>query len=243
MTRQMRRLTLTCVLLGAATAALADDLEAVEKRIVEAWGKHKSMTAKITTVNHVQAGDMTIDAKGEGTLETSRQGDKQFIRMELKNTMVRKTGEQETKMDQPTTLIADGEFAYTTNEAMGKPMVVKTKIDSMMTGEPKALLEQFRKQYELKLMPEETLDGRKVFVIAGTPKEKATMPGMPVKMVLNFDQEHGVLLKVAGLAEDGKPVSTMAYSDVKFDVKLDPDRFKFKVPEGVEVMDRTSDKP
>lgn len=228
---------------GCGDGGAADDLEAVEKRIVEAWGKHKSMTAKITTANHMQAGDTTIDAKGEGTIETAREGDKQFIRMELKNTMVRKTGEQESKMDQPTTVIADGEFAYTTSEAMGRPMVVKTKIDSTMTGEPKAILDQFRKLYELKLMPEETLDGRKVFVIAGTPKEKAPVPGAPVKMVLNFDQEHGVLLKAAGLAEDGKPMSTMAYSDVKFDVKLDPDRFKFKAPEGVEIIDRASTKP
>jgi len=243
MTRQMRRLALTCVMLGVAAAALADDLESVEKRIVEAWGKHKSMTAKIVTSNHMEMGDMVIDGKGDGTLETQREGDKQLIHMELKNAMTRKAGGQETKMDQAMTLIADGEFAYTSSDAMGKPTVVKTKIDAMMTGEPKALLAEFRKQNELKLLPEDSVDGRKVFVIEATPKEKRAAPGAPVKMILNFDQEHGVMVKSAALTEDGKPVNTMTYSDVKFDVKVDPDRFKFKAPEGVEIIDRTSDKP
>ena len=243
MTSQMRRLTMTCVLLGAATAALADDLEAAEKRIVEAWGKHKSMSAKIATTNHMEMGDMVMDGKGEGTLEMQREGDKQFIRMELKNAMTRKAGGQETKTDQAMTLIADGEFAYTSSDAMGKPVVVKSKIDPMMTSEPKALLAELRKQNDLKLLPEDKVDGQKVFVIEATPKEKKASPGAPAKMVLSFDQEHGVMVKSTALSEDGKPVNTMTYSDLKYDVKIDADRFKFKAPEGVQVIDSTGEKP
>ena len=106
-------------------------------------------------------------------LEMQREGDKQFIRMELKNAMTRKAGGQETKTDQAMTLIADGEFAYTSSDAMGKPVVVKSKIDPMMTSEPKALLAELRKQNDLKLLPE----GRVQIFSAGTPVIRSTRCG------------------------------------------------------------------
>jgi outer membrane lipoprotein-sorting protein len=235
----IRPIAAAALVFGLCTAVFAEDLESVEKQIAAAWAKHKSMTAKMTSESHFEMGDMKVESKAEGTLETAREGDKQFLRMEMKTTMTRKSGDQESRMEQNTSIVADGEFAYTTTDNAGQTIVMKTKIDPLMTGEPKGLLDQLRKEYELKLLPDDTVGGRKTWVIQATPQKEDVPPGMPSRFVLHFDQEHGVLIKHGSVTADGKPVSTTTYSDLKFDVKVDPERFKFKKPEGAQIIDRT----
>ena len=239
MTKRVVFVTLAAVALGLTATAVADDLTSVEKRITEAWNKHKSMSAKLTQATHVEMGTTVMDMKGEGTLEMTRTGDKILARVELKSTVMSKSGDQENKSEQPMTTIIDGEFAYTVSEAMGQKMAFKNKIDPMMVGEPKATLEQFRKTNELNLLPDETLDGKKVFVIEAGSKDKTAGAGVPSKVVCYFDQESGIMVKMTMLGADDKPMTTVTYTDIKLDPKIDPDRFKFTAPEGVKVIDQT----
>jgi outer membrane lipoprotein-sorting protein len=58
-----------------------------------------------------------------------------------------------------------------------------------------------------------------------------------------YSQEHGVPVKSVMYGPDGKPITTMTFSDYKFDVKIDPQRFVFKAPEGVQVIDQTAQQP
>ncbi|MCK4343202.1 MAG: outer membrane lipoprotein carrier protein LolA [Phycisphaerae bacterium] len=235
----MRLLALAGLGLGFTSAALAEDLAAVEKKITADWHKHKSMTAKITAETHMEMGTMTMDMKGAGTLEVMRTGDKILVRMETNNTITQVIGGEETKLEQPSTIIVDGEFTYSVDEAMGQKRAIKQKIDPAITGEPKAMFERFRKDNELKLLPEESIDGKKVFVIAVTPKQPPAMPGVPAKTHIYFDQQNGCLVKMVEFDADDKVMTTMTYTDIKLDVKLDPERFKFVAPEGVKVMDLT----
>jgi outer membrane lipoprotein-sorting protein len=239
MTSWMRRAVVVALGLAFSATVLAEDLESVTKRLGTAWGKHKSVTAKMTMTNHMEMGDMKVDGKGDGTYEVQHDGDKIKVHMEMKGASVRKTGEKEDKFEQATTVVVDGEFAYTLSDMMGQKMAVKTKPDPLMSGDPKALLEQLGKDNALKLLPDETVDGHKAFVIQATPKEAATsMPSMNTKVVVYFDQENGVVLKVVAGTDD-KMANTTTYTDYKFDTDIAPDHFKFKAPEGVEVMDQT----
>nr|HPM25555.1 hypothetical protein [Phycisphaerae bacterium] len=104
-------LTLTVLagcLFGFTTAALAeDDLEAVQRRIIEAWRKHKSLTANIVMSSRLQLGESVVDGMGTGTYEFLKQGDKLLSRLEIRSTLVQKQGTEERKIEQAMTSISD----------------------------------------------------------------------------------------------------------------------------------------
>jgi outer membrane lipoprotein-sorting protein len=217
-----------------ATALWADELVAAEKQICQGWDACKSLTAKVATDSRIDAGGTIMESKGTGMIELLRKGGKLCMRMELKTTMPQPAGGDE-KVEQSMLSIMDGEYNWTLSETMGQKMAMKTKPDPRATGDPKALFEELRKDNELKLLPEETVDGKKTFVIEATPKDKAA----GTKSLLYFDKERGAMLKMVTLSADGKPMWTMTYSDVKYDADISPDRFVFKAPPDVEVQDMT----
>lgn len=242
----MKRVGLIAVL-GAlfgwsAVFASAEDLDSVQKKIVEAWNKHKSLTAKLTTVTQMDLGGGTsMNGTGQGTYEFMKQGGKLLSRLELNNTIVQKQGGDETKLEQQLLMISDGETSHTLSNVFGERRAVKSRVPAHQTGEPKALFERLRQENVVKLLPDSTVDGRKVYVIELTPKRLA--PGFPQKQILSFDQESGFMLKIEGRGENDLPLTAMTYGDIKLDQAIDPDRFKFTLPAGVELIDDTLTAP
>jgi outer membrane lipoprotein-sorting protein len=224
----------------SALAWAADDLPTVEKKIVEAWNKHKSGTCKVDTVTHIETPEYRMDTKSTGTHEYLRRGDKVLSHMVLKSETTSKVGDQETKTDQQVTMVIDGDYAWTLNEMSGQKTATKADADPKMTGEPKAMFEELHKDHELTLLPDETLDGKKVFVIEAAPKQKTA--GSKSKMVLYIDQGSGMAVKTVMFDDAGKPMMTATITDVKLDVDINPDQFVFKAPAGVEVQDMTAKK-
>jgi hypothetical protein len=244
MRKTVRMVWLAGAVLGLSfIPARADELDAVQKKICEAWAKHKSITAKITLEQRFELGGMVLQTKGDGIFECMRKGDKTLSRTELKLTTTQKFGDEEKKMDQEMLSIVDEQYSYTLSssdfEGQKRTIAVKGEIDPQMNPDPQVMFKRVAQDHDLKLMPEEAIDGKKVFVIAATPKEKMESPAAPAKNLFYFLQEAGVLTKVVGVGQDDKPLQTMTYSDFKFDVDLKPERFEFKAPEGVEVIDQT----
>lgn len=232
------------VLLGFGAAALADELEAVEKRLQEAWSKHKSFTAKLQITQHIDLAGTVMDGQGNGSVEVQRQGDKTLVRMEMKQTMTNKTTEGETKSEHSILMVTDGEFTYSLSEFGGQKTVTKAKADPTTTGDPKVAFDDLRKRkFTLKLLPEETVGGRKVFVIEATPSAPEPGPMGMGKARYCFDQESGIPIQIIMLGADDKPMSTTAYTDLKIDPTIDPEHFKFTPPPGVQVIDQTGAKP
>lgn len=241
MRAHVRMAVLVGVLLGSGALTLADDLESVEKKLISAWDSHKSISAKLTVSNHMGG----MEGTGQGTYEYVRAGDKLMLHVEMTTAMVQKMGDQEMKMDQSTLMVVDGEFAYTLitrkSPAMGldQTMAAKSDIEPSMSGAPKYMFTQLRETNTLKLLPEQTIDGRKVFVIEASQTAETGMPGGTYRTVLCLCQETGMAVKTETFDADGKSVSTMAFSDIKVDQDIDPARFKWVAPEGVEVVDQT----
>ncbi|MGD8453952.1 MAG: outer membrane lipoprotein-sorting protein [Phycisphaerae bacterium] len=239
MIRRVGLALLTGALLAVIVApALGEDLPTIEKKVIESWQKHRSMTAKINLTTHMEMPGMAMDGKGSGIVEVMKKENKIYLRMELKNEMTQKMGEEESKMEQEMTTIIDGEYAHTLTDMMGQKMAVKTAIDPKMTGDPTLLFEDLKKNYELKVLPDETVESVKTYVIEATPKDKAENAGMS-KMTLYFSQDNGVQIKMVMFDANGQPMTTFTYSDIKLDVDINPDRFVFKAPPGVQVMDQT----
>jgi outer membrane lipoprotein-sorting protein len=222
-------------------AVVADELEKVEKKLAEGWKKHKSMTAKFTMVTKMEQPGFAMESTSKGTQETMRKGEQLLFHTEMTTTTVQKVGDQESKSESKMTVVCDGTHTYTLSEMMGQKTAVKSKVNPQSVGDPEATFEFLRKDYTLKLLPEETVEGRKTFVIEATPKQ--TQPMGPGKSVYFFLQDEGALVKMVASDQAGKPMTTMTYSDIKFDVKIDPQRFVFKAPEGVQVMDQTAVQP
>lgn len=224
---------------GFVALAHAETLEEVQKKIVAAAEKVKSYSSDLNMVMEMKSEAMTMDSKGQGTFEFMRDGNKMKSRMELKSTGMVKFGDQETKNDSTVLSISDGEYNYVLNDQAGTKTAVKTKVEPQSTGiATKELFDIWAKEHDLKLMPDEKVDGKDAYVIEATPKK----PGGG-KLINYFAKDSGLLVKMVTLTPEGKPMQTLSYSNVKLNPDIKPDRFVFKAPEGVEVRDMSSMKP
>ena len=229
---RIRLATLVLSLLAVSSSAIAaDTLESVEKKITEQWSKLKSLSAKTTMDMNMQGMSM----KSEGTIEYMTRDGKELFRMDM--TMKQSMGGQE--MDGSMYTIADGQFVYAVTEMMGQKMAMKQKPDAFQGAVGgKQMFEDMRKNNELKLLPDEKVDGQGTFVIEAKPKPTGPKPYSHSKMF--FAKDTGIMVKMVGVGADGQEVMTMKVSDVKRDAKIDADRFVFKAPDGVQVMDMTA---
>jgi len=224
MTKRMILLTTMIIAVGLAglgRAAAADTLESVEKQLLEKWGQVQTMSAKVTIEGVMP--NMTAN----GAYELMKKGDKSLFRMELS------FGEQVSQ-----TMIGDGDFVYGVMERMGQTQALKAKPDDAQAMDAGSQLRALRKTHELKLLPDQSIDGQTTCVIEATPKE----PGGG-KTITHFAKETGIMLRVITQDATGDPAWTMTMSDVKTNAKIDPSRFVFTAPPGVQVMDMTNSRP
>lgn len=176
-----------------------------------------------------------------GTIEWKRAGDKTKFRTEMKGTTTQNMGGTENKMDVSVLMVSNGDFVYTLSEQMGQKMATKQKPDPAMAGEPKKLFEKVKEENNIKILPEETVDGRSAVVLEVSPKTPDQSP--VAKSLMYFDKETGINIKVVGKDKDGKEVFVNTVSDIKTNVDIPDDKFTFTAPEGVQVMDMTGSMP
>lgn len=212
----------------------ADTLENVEKQIVDANDKVKSMSGKLTSKGEMSMGGTSMTNLAEGTFEYVRQGDKMRYRIDMKNSMA----QGDMKMDSTNQLICDGDAVLLIQDQGGMKQGRKMKPEGSMQLSAKQIFDEMKKENDLKLLPDETIDGKPAFTIEATPKTANPM-GL-TKMVMNFSKENGVFLKQVGFDKDGKAIQTTTFTDLKVNPEIDPKRFELIVPEGVNVIDMTA---
>lgn len=217
----------------APAASFADDkLDAVVKELEKAWGEFESMTADITINTSMQG----MTNKQTGTIEFDHKGGKYRYRMDMKT----ETDMNGQKMTSTQTMVSDGDYIYTLSEAMGQKHATKMKpLPGQMTAPVgKEMFDSLEKQYELKVLPDESVDGDAAYVIEAKPKQNMGSPTTTMKMY--FVKKHGIMVKTLGLDASGAENMSMLYKNIKVNPKIDPSRFVFKAPEGVQVMDMTN---
>jgi outer membrane lipoprotein-sorting protein len=225
----------------------ADAVEEVEKKLIEAHSKLKSYTSKTKTVqNFDMPGGNKMSSDYGGTVEWKRDGEKQMFRTEMKGTTNQSMAGKDNKMDVSVLMVSDGEFLYTLSEqkpadAPGQKMATKQKPDSAMTGDPKKLFEKIHSDNTINMLPEEKVDGVSSIVFEVIPKN--TAEGPVAKSVMYFAKDTGINVKVVGKDKEGKDVFTNTSTDIKVNADIPNDRFVFKAPEGVQVMDMTGATP
>lgn len=230
---------LACAVIAMATRGLrADTLEQVKKKIHDKVSSYKTLSykAKTTTDSEVMKSDLDM------TCEYMRKGDKVLARIEQKGKMIQNMGGSQQKMDTSSLTIFDGSFNYTYSEMMGQKSAFKQKLNPEINPSPfnaNAAFAQSEKIYNMKLLPDETVNGKPAFAIEMTMKDE-TMRQHVGRTVTYYDKGTGICLKSVTIdPKGGKPSSTMIVTDIKIDPSISPDRFVFKAPPGVEVMDMT----
>lgn len=207
----------------------ADTIESVEKTINDKWSAVKSLSAKMTTDMNVPGRTTKIT----GTIEFLAKDGKEMFRSDM--SIEASMGPQQMKAS--VTSIMDGEFTYTVQDMMGMKQAVKADADTF-EGSPggKKMFETWRKDGEIKLLPDEKIDGKDHYVIEAKPKEANPMMSA---FKFYFGKDSGLMAKMVGVDGQGKEVLVITYSDVKLNTEIAADRFVFKAPDGVTVTDMT----
>lgn len=223
-----------------AGGAAADELQTVQKKIVDKWNDVKTLSAKVTQKNKLPNG--SVD--GTGTYEYARHDGKLMYRLQLSTELVAKPDGKEMKFSEKKDILHDGEATYTVSEALGRTTALKDAAtpDKPEMGDRKAMFEKLNKDNTVKLLPEAKDGETECYVIEATPNAPRSRAQV-VKTVFYFAKDTGMLRQVIGKNSKDEAIETLAFSDVKVNEKIDPDRFKFKAPEGVTVRERGAPKP
>jgi len=248
MNRRVSVLAALAVGLGFTAFAVAEEsVESVEKKITEALSKHKSLRIKDKSLTDMETPEFKLKTEAESVMEYARRPESKWVsRIESKTRMVRKIQDQaEEKEDGKMLTVCDGQFVWLLTESAQMKTAMKNKLDPKQNYNPfdgKGLFELLKKHYDLKVLPDETVNGKETYVIEArmkkTPETEAN-PGMNYRAVTCYDKKTGVALKSTSYDDKGKVISKSEAVEVQTDPSIADDRFVFKAPEGVTVMDMT----
>jgi outer membrane lipoprotein-sorting protein len=222
----------------SARSAWADPLESLERKLSDAASKLRSMSAKQTMDVQTDSPEMKMFSRSVGTFEYMLKGDKTLWRAEMKTSSVTTVAGQETKMDQSSLTISDGKYAYSLSDVQGQRTAVKMDLpprDSTLAG--RGFISELRKHNDLKLMPDEKIEGQTAYVIEARSRKTAENPNPTGATTYYVLKDSGIVAKTVSMDANGKPTSTMTLSDIRINSSIDPSRFEFKAPEGVQLVD------
>lgn len=210
-----------------------DELEQGFAKVKSYAAKTKAMTDTEFGPGHTQKTEMT------GTMEWVRKGDKALMRSDTKCNTTKTEGGQTTSTPSTITTVMDGEFYYMLTEEGEKKTVVKSHAPATHTYHPKGIFDQFRSYFDIKLLPDEKIGGHDCYVFEMKMKP---MEGMPPsgRQLMYYEKKHGLNIKSEGFDANEKLISSSLSSDIKVNVDISAERFKFEIPEGAQVMDSTA---
>ena len=221
-----------------------------EERLLARWNDIRSFSAKLSTSFEQREG-AKMRFEGEGTYDYLTKDGKTFIRSKQARDVYVDAGGAKatdgTALDRIFTgqrllKILDGDYVYEVDvrhEQFGG-LVVKKLLPhplAIQFAGGKTLFKWLDQADELRLLPDETLDGKQVYVF-----ETVTLTGR-MKTLCFFDKETGILLKLTSEGEQPSLKSTFALSDIQLNVPFSDDHFTYTAPSGVEVQDLTGRQP
>ncbi|HNR31221.1 MAG TPA: hypothetical protein PKI11_10050 [Candidatus Hydrogenedentes bacterium] len=239
--KSIRIAALGAVLFAIAPAlALAATLEETEAKILEAFAKVKTMTADIVM-------DVPADSEAQGP-QVSAGGNLAYL---ADGEITKFTQELAMKMELPDGLremtlkmVCDGESLYVLTHSGDEQRAVKSRIEDILDFPPpggKLLLQALKRDFaKLDALENREADGKACYVIQGSLDESGAAAN---KLLVYFDKETGAPVQMVMQPEEGAKPATLRYENIRINPEIDPARFVFVAPDGVEVIDTTQAPP
>ncbi|HWL92093.1 MAG TPA: hypothetical protein VNT79_01040 [Phycisphaerae bacterium] len=234
--RSVVALAAFCVV-GSASAA--ETIESLEKKLQAVSEKVTSIVCKQRiVVDSDMGGGNSLHKDEQGPCEYMKQAGKTLWRLEAKGRQVQKSGKNESKMDFDSVKFDDGDHSWMLLISGGKTIAYKLKMRdaSIQVMADKAFFDELRKDNEVKVLPDEAIEGKACYVVESLPNmfKGKTGPGEGVTRHY-IQQETGLIVKEVNNDMKAKPMTTMTRSDIKINAPINADRFA--PPAGVEVVD------
>jgi len=230
----MHRWIIGLVVLMFAVPLPAKTLEEVEKAVIEAMDKHRSIRCKVEMLQDVNVGMFKSNTSARGIFESKKNKDGEYrSRIEMKGKM-----RISNAMEQPMEMLAidDGQYQYTMTVTGQRRNAIKSRCDPNNVLGGKQFFRLQRKIATLKLLPDEKIGNVNCYVVESTPKKPNPMFS---RSVASIDKKTGIALKMAVFDKQGNEIMTMKLSDIRLNVDIPDARFVFKVPKGVMLRDMT----
>lgn len=228
---------------AAAPALVRADgktLDEVEREIISKTKAVKTCRADVERKSEVVIGGQRRVTLGTGRYDYERRGDKVLYRIEEDVTIVLTTGmegETATHARQTAVVVCDGDYLYTSREHSQRPSrASKNRAETEVLG-----FDLLRETHDLRLLPDETINGHDVYVIEAVLKSEIESP--PMRSVNYYLKDRGMLLGYVVYGADGVEFDRRMYSNFQFDVEIPAERFVFHAPEGVEIQDLSQEPP
>ncbi len=242
----MRKLFIYCVLaivFLAPVAVWAEEptLESIEEAVNTSWEKVHAYTAKMAMEASVPKGPVVLKSKGNGTIEILRAGEKNLLRMEVTNNLSSNMPLMGAGMEQKVLSVFNGEIVYNEIEMMGMKKYAKVlpKEDNLQnpTGGG-SLIDSLKKRGEVTVMPDEEVNGVDAYVLQVKVTEHNSSEQIkPDTIKAYIAKDSGIPVRTVMYDAGGSPLMTANYTDIKVNPELDPKRFEYTPPPGVEVID------
>lgn len=208
--------------------------------------KMKSLQADITVTEKSE--DRQMSTAGHMALVRTEQDGKSLRKfyMTMKATL---QADQQT-MIQEIKVVSDGHLVWQEMRLSTMPVtqVVKgnvTEVTARMVNGPlisKESIDQFRKPFDLDAVAEDSIDGRKVYVIEGKLKADQEQAGsIPSKIKFYVDQETLSMRRLLGFDAAGNEFTHLDMTNVKLDEEVDPKTFDYTPPQDAKVTDLTKE--
>jgi hypothetical protein len=137
-------------------------------------------------------------------------------------------------------MIFDGKYHYTLMISGQEKSAFKMANDKSVNMNPndgQAVFAAQRQAGDLRLLPDESVGGKACYVIETVHKSAGDEASGKAMMVTHYDKKTGVGMKTVSYDQNGKVIMTSETTEVKTGLSIPDDRFVFKVPAGVQVID------
>lgn len=210
-------------------------MDEVERILVDTWNDIETLSCTVEIKSEVTKGLKQL-IEGTGTYDYRNKDGKIQVRLRLLNALQVERGPDDVVVTgQKILKIFDGDYFYELQEMHAGGVAQKSwaRPGSIQCIGGERLLNQIHQYDDVRFRADETL-GKEKWYVYRTSKD-----GGKVRAVYYIHQSRGLLHKLV-LEDDNRGAkSTIIFNKFLLNEPIPDDRFAFKVPEGVEIIDST----
>lgn len=237
MIRTMKTWLWTLAIASLATLpARGETLEEAEAALSAAYDKHRSIVANMGMSGSMAPMNVDAHMTGKGRYEMLHKDGKDLIRVEASSKTVFGRSDGAETVESHSLSVSDGVKCMNFIDQAGRKVVQPTGPELAQRLGGKAGFESIRKGHDIKLLPDDTIEGKPACVMEATLTEVNNNDPRRTRR-LYFDRGLGIMVKMVTLSPTGDIIDVMTITDIKTDVDIDAARFVFQAPPDATVFD------